>query len=132
MTFRVSEASTATPPDPLTVICVDLDLASREVPQGFVPFASIRDRRSADPRRQMLVEQARQRLAAQFLGEGASLRKFRMERGLSQLEFAERIGSSQPYVSRVEKNPSSAGIDFMRRLCEAFGIDMNRANELLR
>lgn len=129
-----SEAAqeTATALDPLLVICVDVDLSSREVPDGFVGLRELRTKRAQNPRRQAAVERARQRLAGYVSGGSETLKSFRLSHGLSQQEFAERLGTTQPYVSRIEKSPSNAGVDFMRRLCQVFGIDMNRADELLK
>jgi DNA-binding XRE family transcriptional regulator len=136
VSFRIGNASKApeakATPDPLIVICVDNDISDQPVPAGFVSWKSRREVRTRDPARVAMVEVARQRVANAYFGEADTLKAFRMAHGLSQQGLADRLGSTQPYVSRVERNPSSAGVSFMRRLCESFGIDMNRANELLR
>lgn len=42
------------------------------------------------------------------LAIGAILRRYRIERGISQAEFAQELGISQPYLSRLEREQRSA------------------------
>jgi DNA-binding XRE family transcriptional regulator len=129
----VDNQQAATKPDPLTIVCIDGSLVAQKLPDGYVGMDALRARRARNPTRLAAVESARQRIAGFIRGSGdETLKSFRLSHGLSQQDFASRLGTTQPYLSRIEHNPSSAGIDFMRRLCSEFGIDMNQANELLR
>ncbi|MBK4215281.1 DUF2083 domain-containing protein [Paracoccus caeni] len=63
-------------------------------------------------------------MATQKIYAGASLRETRGRSGLTQRQFAERLGVSLPYLSQMENNhrPISAGV--LLRLAQEFGIDL--------
>jgi transcriptional regulator with XRE-family HTH domain len=52
---------------------------------------------------------------------GALLRDTRLERGLDQAELARRAGTTQPYVSRVERGAISPSPRTLERLFHAMG-----------
>lgn len=54
-----------------------------------------------------------------------SLRSLRLKAGLSQRELAERIGTSQPNIARMEKSPGDVTLGTLRRLAAALGVDLN-------
>lgn len=64
-------------------------------------------------------------MAVQKIYAGASLRETRARAGLSQRQFADRLGVSLPYLSQMENNhrPISAGV--LLRLAQEFGIDLS-------
>lgn len=64
-------------------------------------------------------------MATQKIYAGASLRETRARAGLSQRQFADRLGVSLPYLSQMENNhrPISAGV--LLRLAQEFGIDLS-------
>lgn len=64
-------------------------------------------------------------MATQKIYAGASLRETRARAGLSQRQFADRLGISLPYLSQMENNhrPISAGV--LLRLAQEFGIDLS-------
>ena len=104
-----------------------------QVRPGFIPLSKLASRLADIPGREAALVRAREDIGKLLSSHGKEdLRAFRLSRGLSQTAFAEQIGSSQPYVARIEKNPACAGLEFMRKLCSAFSIDMNTANELLK
>lgn len=49
----------------------------------------------------------------------ANLRKRRQELGLTQLDVAERLGVSRPYVAQVEAGESSPGLDLVEKFAQA-------------
>jgi len=50
--------------------------------------------------------------------------ELRMEQNLTQKELAERMGTSQPAIARVESgNYRNVSLAFIRRLAEALGAD---------
>ncbi|MGA5135567.1 helix-turn-helix domain-containing protein [Streptomyces olivoreticuli] len=55
---------------------------------------------------------------------GRLLRKLRLERGLSQIQLAERAGVSQAVVSRVEVGHHSPTIRSLSRLADALDADL--------
>jgi transcriptional regulator with XRE-family HTH domain len=52
---------------------------------------------------------------------GTLLRRARIERGLDQAALARRAGTTQTYVSRVERGAVSPSIDTLDRLFAALG-----------
>ncbi|MCA6305263.1 MAG: helix-turn-helix transcriptional regulator [Phenylobacterium sp.] len=52
------------------------------------------------------------------------IRELREAAGLSQQQLADRAGTSQPQVDRLEKGERKLTADWMRRLSEALGVPM--------
>ena len=52
---------------------------------------------------------------------GASLAARRRELGLSQAEVAERMGTSQPAIARLESGSTNARLSTLTRYAEALG-----------
>lgn len=48
----------------------------------------------------------------------------RRARNLTQRELAERAGLSQSMVSRIERDPSHASVDALRRIAEVLEVDV--------
>lgn len=60
-----------------------------------------------------------------------SLRALRLKAGLSQRELGERIAMSQANVARMEKRPGNLGIETLRRLAKALGVDLNSLDKAI-
>lgn len=58
-------------------------------------------------------------LAQQF---GECVREMRLAQGLSQVEFGERCGFYQTYLSRVERGQANPTINAMEVIANALGI----------
>ena len=57
---------------------------------------------------------------------GKRVRQWRIERGLSQAEFAELVGISRNYVSQVERGVSTnLSLTVARRICSELGIRLD-------
>ena len=52
------------------------------------------------------------------------IRGLRMDRGLTQAEFARRIGCSMAMISSVEIGRARPSLKLMRRCAEEFGVEM--------
>lgn len=50
------------------------------------------------------------------------LRNAREEKGLTQIEVAEKIGQTQSFVSKVERGERRLDIIELREFCTAFGM----------
>jgi transcriptional regulator with XRE-family HTH domain len=53
---------------------------------------------------------------------GARLRRYREARGLSQKEFAERIGVGNGRISNWEQGLNRPDVDILARICEALNV----------
>ena len=70
--------------------------------------------------------------AQSFLADGPmTLKRIRLERGLSQEKLANAIGSKQSHISRIEKGTEDVTKSVMRKLRDALGIDMNTLDAAL-
>lgn len=86
----------------------------------------------ANPARRKAMQDARRWVAETFHGEdGNTLRTLRLQKGLSQQQLASIIGSSQPYIARIEGGADSLNIDTCRRLSKALGVDLNTLDQAL-
>ncbi|MEW5830527.1 MAG: helix-turn-helix transcriptional regulator, partial [Chloroflexota bacterium] len=50
--------------------------------------------------------------------------RLRMEKGWSQTELAERAGTKQANISRLESGLSNPSVNFLQKLAEAFEADL--------
>lgn len=53
-----------------------------------------------------------------------NLKKFRLERGLSQEDLADECGLHRTYVSSVERGERNITVDNMDKLAIALGVDL--------
>lgn len=51
--------------------------------------------------------------------------ELRMERGWTQAELAERVGTAQANISRLENGLANPTFDFLEKLSEAFGTQLS-------
>lgn len=64
--------------------------------------------------------------------DGITIRTLRLGRGWSQAQLAQKLGTSQSHVARIERGTENIVIDTCRRLCQALGVDMNTLDQALR
>jgi len=78
------------------------------------------------------MQEARKWVAKEFFGdEDETLAGLRRAAGFSQVELAERIGSTQPYVAKVEAGNTNLQLSTLRRLAEVLSVDMNTLDRAL-
>jgi transcriptional regulator with XRE-family HTH domain len=53
---------------------------------------------------------------------GSLIRELRRQNNLGQAELAERVGTEQPAISRIERDVVSPSLDTLHRLFEAMGL----------
>lgn len=53
---------------------------------------------------------------------GRCVRQLRIETGLSQVEFGERCGFYQTYLSRIERGQANPTLHAMEVIAKAFGL----------
>lgn len=58
------------------------------------------------------------------MGPGTLLRQARRDAGLDQTTLARRAGTTQTYISRVERGEVSPSVGTMQRLVRAMGFDL--------
>ncbi len=79
------------------------------------------------------MQDARKWIADTFHSkDGITIRIMRLKMGWSQIHLADRLGTSQSHVARIERGTENLYIQTCRRLCDAFNIDMNTLNQALK
>ncbi len=59
------------------------------------------------------------RAAYEALEPAYQLARLRIQRGLSQEQLAEKVGTKQPSIARLESGRSTPNLDFLRRVAAA-------------
>lgn len=57
---------------------------------------------------------------------GERVKSLRESKGLSQAQFAEKIGVKQAFISKIESNTASFTVEHIILLKNVFGVDLNR------
>lgn len=55
--------------------------------------------------------------------QGARLRAWREQAGLTQQQLADALGTGPSFISRLERDVHSPTVDMLCRLAEALGVD---------
>ena len=63
---------------------------------------------------------------------GKVVRDMRVERGLSQVDFGERCGFYQTYLSRVENGRANPSLNAMEVIANALGVTIYQLFERMR
>lgn len=83
-------------------------------------------RRSVQKGRGPALERARKRLANRLAAGGlVTLRELRLRAGMSQVELAARIGTSQSRIARLEAGKENVSLLVAKRLADALGVDLD-------
>lgn len=96
-------------------------------------FRDVRDRIAeleANPRRAAALARARERLAEK-VHEGGSLAAIRMSKRLSQTDLANKIGTSQSRLSRIESGRDDPQLSTVAKIADALGVDLAVVAEAL-
>ena len=73
---------------------------------------------------------ARRRIGASLYGgEPATLASLRLHAGMSQASLAQKAGTSQPHIARVERGQSDPGTDLIVRIAQALSVESSRVFE---
>lgn len=56
---------------------------------------------------------------------GNRIKELRLQKGISQVELANRIGKDQPSLNRVEKGNINPSYLYLLEICDGIGIEMS-------
>lgn len=62
------------------------------------------------------------RAAYDALAPAYQIARLRIERGLTQAQLAELVGTKQPSIARLERGEREPTLAFLRKLAEALGV----------
>lgn len=107
-----------------------LDIISRKQSASISDF--IYDLCLDDPRLDATISEGTKWVAKKFYGsQPKSFKKMRMHAGLTQAQLAKAIGTSQPYIAKLERGEINAGMDVIGRIAKAVSLEPKEAFELL-
>jgi ribosome-binding protein aMBF1 (putative translation factor) len=102
--------------------------AKRKLPNGAVAIDDL-DRRITGPEIDAALRRARRDLGERIAQRDGrpTLKSLRLAAGLTQQRLADRIGTHQARIARLEARPltEKPGFDVMKRLAAALGVDWN-------
>lgn len=76
------------------------------------------------PERAALMAAARRALnEAVYSGEQGTLTSLRLAAGMSQAQLAERVGTSQSHIARIERGQNDPSTGVVERIANALGVD---------
>lgn len=102
------------------------------IPPGYETIDEIVADFERNPQLSEELKHARTWLADTVLaGKPVTLRTLRLQRGMSQAQLAEVIGTQQPYIARIESGSADMRLDTCRRLAAALSIDLNTLDQAL-
>jgi len=64
-----------------------------------------------------------------FLYRSEKIREFRAKKGVTQVEFAKKIGVSKGYIAQIETGTRKVNIKFLDKLQAAFNIPEDQISE---
>jgi predicted transcriptional regulator len=76
------------------------------------PYEALKERSLQDPQ---------VRAAYEALEPAYQVARLRLERGLTQKELAQRVGTRQPNIARLESGRGTPSLGLLRRVAEALG-----------
>lgn len=104
----------------------------RAVPDGAQLLDSFLDEFETDPQVAAQLSKARRDFAIGVESRrGASLKTLRLAAGLSQVDLARQIGTSQAAISAYESRHRKPGEDAIRGLAESLNVDFNTLMDAL-
>lgn len=125
--FSTSPQTTTSPP-PANVYQLSIPESTEEIPGGFTRIGDYVAELEARQEGAEHIRAARARLAANLqLATPPTLRSIRLALGLSQLQLAARIGTSQSQVARIESGTHDPTYGTFERLARALRVKVTDA-----
>lgn len=101
-------------------------------PQKFADIDDIVAQWESDPAKATMLERARQwTVDSGLVGDAETLRSLRLRKGWSQQNLANKIGTSQSHIARIERGTENVTIQTCRRLATALEVDLTCLNHAL-
>jgi len=94
-------------------------------PPNFQPINDFVSELEQDPKIKDQIQKARKAVKETFYPEEITLKSLRLCKGWSQTQLAEKIGSSQSHVAKMESGKTDRiYLETFRKLCSALDVDM--------
>lgn len=85
----------------------------------------------SDTDSQDLLAQARKDVAEDYYQEQNTFSALRLKSGLSQRGLASKIGSTQSYISRLEKGTLNPGLDKLRLIAQVLNVTLDELDKTI-
>ena len=125
---RTAASTSATP-------CLVLDFENPVVslaPEGFKSASDFIQDLENDPSINVNLSEGRKWVRETFYGDdGVTIKTLRLGLGLSQVQLAQELSTSQSHIARIERGQDNFSIDTCRRLAHALKVDVNTISEAL-
>ena len=109
---------------PCQILAFAIPQEGVDLPAHVVALSDYTREIEADAHRRNSLRDARQEVnALLYAGQPPTLRNLRLRVGISQTQLAERIGTSQSQVARLEAGRQEPMLDTLDRIADALGID---------
>ena len=136
-TFKVAQAKTLSKQDILfdrdetesnvrssgIVILGDFEpIPQAQLPAGAIDIDDLVDMFSEEPELSEAISKGRKWVSDSFYNEEITLASLRLKSGYSQRQLADVIGTSQPYIARLEAGQVKPQLDTLEKLAKALSI----------
>lgn len=101
------------------------------IPDGFEEIDTIIEARERDEAGRAGLQRARVRLSQALRDRASPLAVLRLQRGWSQKQLAEAIGTSQPHIARIENGRDNVMLETANQLARALGVSLEEINTAL-
>lgn len=94
------------------------------LPEGFVDIDALVESEESEPSTRESIAAGRRAVADNYYADRPrSLASLRMSNGWSQKELAQRLGTSQSYVARLEAGSIDPQVSTLRRLAAVLNVE---------
>ena len=104
---------------------------SHSLPEDFIEIDEFVSEQEKDPQFENALKQSRRLIADKIYPEPETISKLRLERGLSQKQLADLIGSSQPHIARIESGREDIRLSTVKKLSEALDLSVSEVIDAL-
>lgn len=105
------------------VFFLALEESRPESPAGVMDLDDLITEFEQDPAAKTAIRNGRKWVAGEFYRDGpAGIRALRLERGLSQVQLARAMGTSQSHVARIERGTEDLRTSTIVRLAPLLGL----------
>ena len=117
---------------PALVIAADTQIIKKSF-NGKIPRAVLSAKRErGDVEYRSRMQEARVLLGEEIYGkEIKNIASLRLARGYSQTQLAQAVGSTQPYIAKIEGGFSNILLSTAKHLSSALGVDLDRFYTIL-
>ena len=96
------------------------------LPEGFVDIDTLVEQEEQNPQTAAAIADGRKIVAEQIYGTtNQPFSYYRLLKGWSQKQLADKVGTSQPYIARLETGGVDPQVGTLRRIAEALEVSVS-------